>query len=205
MTPRPSDIASLRATLKGQDLHIPDLRPLFMHWPNFLSSQTLPSVEVYWEGRLGSSAVSSYAALAKFMIGITIPDFLRDDENIKTMWFELNRNVSYVNDMVSLKKELNVSVYSLIPVTIKETGNDLPRIVAGFIEGLRISIENFDQAAACLLDRAGEETEEIRAGVERYVHVFRTMMTGSLCWSLASDRYGDTEFIQRDGSLVIPL
>lgn len=37
MASRPADIPSLRARLKGQTLRIPDLRPLFSHWPTALS------------------------------------------------------------------------------------------------------------------------------------------------------------------------
>lgn len=77
----------------------------------------------------------------------------------------------------------NASVYSLIPVTVKETGKTLQAIIPEFVQGLESSANAFDRAAEGLLDLATVEAPATRDGMLQYINVLRTMMTGNLCWS----------------------
>jgi len=40
------------------------------------------------------------------MGGSHIPEHLFDTEEVKTLWFEINRHIVTMNDLVSLKKEI---------------------------------------------------------------------------------------------------
>ncbi|KAK0707347.1 isoprenoid synthase domain-containing protein [Lasiosphaeris hirsuta] len=159
----------------------------------------LPSTSEYWEHRLGTSSVNTYSALGEYMSGGHIPEQLFDTPELKTMWFELNRHIVTMNDVVSLKKEIvftnlntlagqsltrlqGKSLHSLVPIVINETGADLDAVVASSIEILRISGENIDRMAERLLAMT-EHDPQARASVEAYVGPFWTNLTGSYWWS----------------------
>lgn len=116
------------------------------------------------------------------MSGGHIPQQLFDTPELKTMWFELNRHIVTMNDVVSLKKEIGKSLHSLVPIVINETGADLDTVVASSIEILRISGENIDCMAERLLAMT-ENDPQARASVEAYIGPFWTNMTGSYWWS----------------------
>lgn len=44
--------------------------------------------------------------VGRFMIDVEIPQSVHDLEEMRTIWAELCRSVSWVNDLVSLKKEI---------------------------------------------------------------------------------------------------
>ncbi|KAK4192442.1 isoprenoid synthase domain-containing protein [Podospora australis] len=170
--------------------------------------EKLPGVQEYWDCRMGTSAVGTYAALTEYMIGVELPNEIFEMLEMKTMWFEVNRNISYINDTISLKKELNSSLHSLIPVTMTETGQEPQDIINGFVLALQTSAENFDRAAESLMAEVANKkqyTDRVRLDVQEYIDGLRFMMTGSFYWSLASDRYDVARYIQENRSLVIPL
>jgi len=103
--------------------------------------------------------------------------------------------------MISLKKEVvsvsphlsadklpnigiqDASIYSIIPVTMKETGKTLHAMVPEFVQKMGTSADAFDRAASGLLELAGEASAATRHAVEQYVQALETMMTGNLHWS----------------------
>lgn len=42
----------------------------------------------------------------RYMSGCHLPEEFLETEEVKRMWYELNRHISTMNDIVSLKKEL---------------------------------------------------------------------------------------------------
>lgn len=65
----------------------------------------------------GSGSANEYACSSiRFMINVEIPQEVHDLEEMRTIWAELCRTVSWVNDLISLKKEI-VSVHVTYPLT----------------------------------------------------------------------------------------
>lgn len=135
------------------------------------------------------------------MGGSHIPENIFNTDEVKTLWFELNRHITIFNDMVSLKKEIvsrcadntltlgmcsyikqGKSLHSLVPIIIHQTGADLDTVVESLVETLRTSGKSIDQAAERLLLMA-ESDGEVREKVEAYLYSFWTNMTGSYWWS----------------------
>ncbi|KAK3389121.1 isoprenoid synthase domain-containing protein [Sordaria brevicollis] len=165
----------------------------------------LPGVEEYTGNRLGSSSGGAYFALAEFMIDVEIPQEIHDLEEMRIIWSELCRSVSWINDLISLKKEINSSLYSLIPIAMNETGGDLHTVVSEVLQELETCRERFESAAGDLLFRIMKEDAKVRNDVERFIESCTIMVTGYTEWSLQSDRYGVKEYMQEDGSFLIPL
>ncbi|KAK0642148.1 isoprenoid synthase domain-containing protein [Cercophora newfieldiana] len=170
----------------------------------WVAEKELPRVDEYWAHRLGTSSVYTYCALGEYMSGGHLPESFFDTEEMGSMWYELNRHIVTMNDIVSLKKELGKSLHSLVPIIINETNADLDSAVASLLDILQVSGDNINKGAEKLLAMAGDD-EELRERVEAYVVPFWTNMTGSYWWSLICDRYGVTKYLKRDGTLVVPL
>ncbi len=59
----------------------------------FLLRRELPSVQTYWDHRLGTSAVHTYSAAAEYMMNGVIPEELFGTDENNTLWYETNRFV----------------------------------------------------------------------------------------------------------------
>ncbi|CCC07692.1 unnamed protein product [Sordaria macrospora k-hell] len=143
----------------------------------------LPTAEEYTGNRMGSSSGGTYFALAEFMINVEIPQEVHDLEEMRTIWAELCRTVSWVNDLISLKKEINSSLYSLIPITMNETGQDLNTVVSEVLQELESSRERFESAAGELLFKIMNENSKVRNDVERFIESCTIMVTGYTEWA----------------------
>ncbi|KAK4187687.1 isoprenoid synthase domain-containing protein [Podospora australis] len=172
----------------------------------YVSSGTLPTFKQYWEHRLGTSSLHTYAALNEYMSGGNIPDCIFGTKQLETVWLELNRHVVILNDLVSFRKEVaEDSYHSLIPVIMAENSCDLDTAVNIQLVHLQTVGNNLDNAANALANMVKNENAPTRVAVENYVNCFRTNITGNYWWSLMCDRYGITKYLQEDGTLIIPL
>ncbi|KAK0113386.1 hypothetical protein ONS96_014252 [Cadophora gregata f. sp. sojae] len=117
---------------------------------------------------------------------------------------EANRNISAVNDILSLKKELRDNcVLSLIPVYVYN-GMDLQTAVDTTWEFLKGVVERFDAAAKRLLRYVGQDSQDYERTVV-FIEALRTTQTGNMLWSLKTDRYGLAQYKMEDGSMVVEL
>ncbi|KAK4446887.1 isoprenoid synthase domain-containing protein [Podospora aff. communis PSN243] len=148
----------------------------------WVGRRELPGVEEYWEHRLGTSSVYCYCALGEYMGAARLPQEMLESEEVRVMWYELNRHIVTMNDIVSLKKELNKSLHSLIPIIVNETGADLNSAVASLLDILQVSGDRINNNAERLLAMAGDD-EELREKVLAWIVPFWTNMTGSYWWS----------------------
>ncbi|KAK3693615.1 isoprenoid synthase domain-containing protein [Podospora appendiculata] len=173
---------------------------------NHLSRHALPSVDEYWKVRLGSIGLTPYTALVDYVNEVTVPDEIFESDEVNTLWLEATRNIILVNDSYSLKKELDLSVaYSLIPIMMNETLQDLSAVVREIVRELDASADHFDDAADRLLAKAMDLPAEARAAVGVYVRGLKLLLNGSLYWTLAADRYGMSKYVETNGSRTIPL
>lgn len=88
-----------------------------------------------------------------------------------------------VNDLISLKKEINLSLYSLIPITMNETCQDLHTVVFDVLQELESSRERFESAARDLLFKIMKEDAKVRNDVERFIESCTVMVTGYTEWA----------------------
>ncbi|KAK0744566.1 isoprenoid synthase domain-containing protein [Apiosordaria backusii] len=173
----------------------------------FVRAGDLPNLKEYWEHRLGTSSVHTYSALGEYMSGGSIPPGMFDRPELRELWVGINRHIVTVNDLISFKKEVvKSSFHSLIPIAMNETGADLDTVVDGLVDTLHTIGDSMDQAGNTLIAVAERDHGlQGRKNMEKYVKCFQTCATGNYWWSLFCGRYGVQQYLQPDGSLVVPL
>ncbi|KAK0629375.1 isoprenoid synthase domain-containing protein [Bombardia bombarda] len=172
----------------------------------FVQAGAMPSLENYWDHRFGTSAVNTYNALGEYMCGGHIPERIYDTPELKTLWFELNRHIVILNDLLSLRNEVPRDWPGLVHILIDTANTDLETAVATMLDMLRISADKIDVAADKLVTMAAEQGgPKAKSTMEDYVSAFKANMTGNYYWSLVCPRYGNVPYTQEDGTIVIPL
>ncbi|KAF2653977.1 terpenoid synthase [Lophiostoma macrostomum CBS 122681] len=151
-------------------------------------SGELPTVSEYLERRMGSSGVHVCLALTEYSLDMELPEEVMNDPEMDTLWHETNMNISVCNDILSVKKELEVGqTDSLIPLLALELGS----VQAALDDASRMmqdSVELIDKAADSLLARYGHDAS-VHANLQKFVDGCKYACTGNLNWSLVSGRY----------------
>ncbi|KAJ0154480.1 hypothetical protein CTA2_12990 [Colletotrichum tanaceti] len=152
-------------------------------------SPKLPSTEEYLATRMGTGAVNVCTFLNEAAYGISLPVEILRDAHMKVIWDQTNILVCVVNDLLSLKKEIDQqSVESIVPLLYNNVGS-LAAAVAMVVGIIEKSIEEFDGAAALLLGKFADD-EALVADLKVYIDACRLNCTGNLNWSLRTGRYG---------------
>ncbi|KAJ3494159.1 hypothetical protein NLG97_g4261 [Lecanicillium saksenae] len=162
----------------------------------------LPSVEEYWTYRLGTSSVYASCAIADHMAGVKLPGKYFENDDMALLWREANRNIVIVNDLLSLKKEINRSLHSLIPISMQDTGYNLQDAIDDLVNQLRDSVKKFQSLSARLLSSVAHDPQA-KQELEKYIRLIQFNVTGNLSWSIGCDRYRVTDDLQADGSLKV--
>ncbi|KAI0550381.1 terpenoid synthase [Xylaria curta] len=151
----------------------------------------LPTPEQYWETRLGTSAVLVMLSLNEYADGQSIPRWIMDHEQMTAIWRECNFNVSILNDVLSLRKEIqHGDIYSLVPVLMHHHGITVQAAIADTYVESQKSLDQFDVAAKALLKVVQEKEPEQWDEVNKYITGCRYNLTGHYVWSVVCGRYG---------------
>ena len=166
-------------------------------------SGAIPSLEEFWRYRLGSSALDVLLALNEFSWeDMDLGREFHDDEDVRRIRRYTNTIVSAVNDLLSLRKEVQRGgVDSLVPILVYR-GGDVHKAVEEVVEFIGAEIEGMDRAAAALLRRYGMADRDVQRQVKNYVDGCKHYATGNVSWSLSTDRY---RVEQVDGDVVMTL
>lgn len=168
-------------------------------------SGKVPTVKEFYTWRMGTTAIDSMCALGFAMSGAkTLPSELAEEDQI--LRDETNRNTIYVNDILSLKKEIkDDTLVNLVVITMKETDKDLNTVIDLITDQMREGGRNFDQAAARMRFKAKALGPEVLADANKAIEAYELIMTSVWTWTMESPRYGLEKFRQEDGSFSIPL
>ncbi|KAI0400193.1 isoprenoid synthase domain-containing protein [Xylaria palmicola] len=158
----------------------------------------LPTLEEYWNFRLGTSAVYIGTASAEFSLGIRLPPKIMRSESMTAIWRQTNIIISITNDLLSMRKEIERGcIDSLVPLVFASS-DDTGIATSQAIQLLEAAKAQFDRSATALI------REGIQAGysveVQRFIEVQRSNCVGNLIWSLQTKRYNMAEAMNEDGS-----
>ncbi|KAL6695225.1 isoprenoid synthase domain-containing protein [Trichoderma pleuroticola] len=147
------------------------------------------SLDEYWDIRMGTSAVGVIMAVNEFSARANISDIIMDHPDMRTIWDESNINVSIVNDLLSLKKEISKgAIDSLIPILCANT--ETPQSAIGHaLKSLKESIARFDTTAWKLLNTIDAVSPD-KLSTYEFIQDCRFNCSGNLYWSLRTERYG---------------
>ncbi|KAF2871389.1 isoprenoid synthase domain-containing protein [Massariosphaeria phaeospora] len=153
-------------------------------------SENLPTLDEYITCRMGTSAVGVTSAYNEFAYGLEpLPTHVMEDPEMRTLWDETNIIVWAVNDLLSLKKEIQQqTVDSLLPLLHQKFGQ-LNISVSLVVEAVEKAVKNFDNTAASLLDNYSAD-RQITGRLKAFIEASQYNCTGNLGWSLRTGRYG---------------
>ncbi|KAL0469272.1 isoprenoid synthase domain-containing protein [Neurospora intermedia] len=171
---------------------------------------TVPTEKEYWVYRRGTNGIGFFSCLGEFMTEITIPQYLFQTEEMKTLWEELAKNVVIVNDVLSLPKEMKVNWPGLVAIdlTYRTSCHNLDKAINLLVEDLRQVSTKMEAAGARLREMVAQDPDPmVKKHVEKYLHSVYTIMTGHYEWTLATERYGLAKrgWLKSDKSVAIPL
>ncbi|KAL2061942.1 hypothetical protein VTL71DRAFT_7320 [Oculimacula yallundae] len=164
----------------------------------------IPSLEEYWEARMGTSAVAACLAMIEFVHHIKGPYQSTNHPSLKALSDEANIIVIIANDILSLKKEIaQQQVDSLIPLSVPVYGSVQQAVDHAHID-LLAAVTRFDNEAEKVLSKVnttGMSDNDLRLFVEGC----RKCWVGNFNWSLCTGRYGLGAIDQKNGSFLISL
>ncbi|SEQ32064.1 pentalenene synthase [Streptomyces radiopugnans] len=187
------------------------------HWHGYLlahrrealnrSGDRLPTVEEFLAARRHTIGIQPCLDLAERFGRYTLPSALHGGHPLKEMRRITDEVAIFVNDIVSLDKELAVGDVNNTVVLLRHgTGRPLPDCVREIRAAANGRVARFRELAAglpALLGAAGVPGEA-RAHVEDYVDGMRNVMRGNLDWSLESRRYDDAGVAAVSGGRLRP-
>ncbi|KAI0190865.1 isoprenoid synthase domain-containing protein [Astrocystis sublimbata] len=158
----------------------------------------LPTLEQYWNFRLGTSAVYIGTAIAEYSLGTHLPNTIMECLPMKAIWRQTNIIISVTNDLMSLRKEMEHGcIDSLVPLAFA-SADDTEAVISNSIQMLKVAKEQFEQAATMLAKEA--EQEQCSAEVEKFIETQKSNCVGNLVWSLQTGRYKMRDVMNKDGS-----
>ncbi|KAI0404114.1 terpenoid synthase [Xylaria palmicola] len=150
-----------------------------------------PTTEKYWETRLGAGAVTLMLALNEYADEQCIPRWIMTHEKMTALWWESSLNMSLVNDILSLKKEIkHGDVDSVVPILMYNRGLTVQEAIMDTCIEIQKNANRFDEAADALLKIVKDKEPEQSKELDKYITGCRYELTGNLIWSLVSPRYG---------------
>lgn len=169
-----------------------------------------PDLLGYTQLRRASGGITPSLDLLEVAVGLEVPPLLHETEQLRMMFNRAADVVVWVNDIVSLRKELIAGETSNgVLVLANERGLEIQDAVTAVYALVAEQLEQFDQAQGeldQLVSRWRGLAREELASLEVFVDGLQSWMRGNLDWSLGSDRYqvADGVRLTTDPSLVGP-
>jgi hypothetical protein len=188
-------------------------------------SRSVVSLEEFWQYRLGTSAVTVCLALNELSWdGMDMPTTFYADKDVQLLYRYTNTIISAVNDVLSVKKEIvspaqlphrpparltnplqkQEAIDSLIPIMFYETG-DIQTAVERVIIFINDEIKRMDDTAAALLSKYSTADAAMQEQVRLFIDGCKHHATGTVVWSLYTDRYGVRNADDGSGDIVMVL
>ncbi|KAF4506300.1 hypothetical protein G6O67_006398 [Ophiocordyceps sinensis] len=170
-------------------------------------SGRMPTEEEYWQWRIGTTSVDAMLDLADIMNGVVLPSQVLESHQVGVMRMEIIKNTVYVNDLFSLRKEMqDDTLMNLVPITMQQQSLDLNSAAQQIVSKLYESIETFDCAAEALRKSTAQHFgAEAVAELGCLIEAYQTIATGVFSWTLQSSRYGVAECKKEHGRYDITL
>ncbi|MFD7445611.1 isoafricanol synthase [Streptomyces sp. NPDC059909] len=175
------------------------------HWRDYMAAHQgearnrnadrLPTLEELLEVRRDSIGVQPCLDFTERCGGYSLPDELLGSSPLREMRRITGDVVIFVNDIVSLVKELAAGdVNNSVVVLREQEGCTLEQSVERIAALANARTARFAQLAAALPKGMSERgvPPEVRGHIEHYVEGMGHLMAGNLAWSLATSRYDET-------------
>lgn len=150
------------------------------------SAGRTPDLHAYLTMRPFSSGVYTYTEAFGLLEGLPWPEELRCDPQVQRLTLLANNVVCWINDLLSLPKELaSGEQHNLVVILQQSQGLSLSSALAQVEARYYQDLAAYQALEACLPRCHGE----LERALMTYTQVLRGWMAGSLQWSYASGRY----------------
>ncbi|KAK6717359.1 hypothetical protein SNK03_000546 [Fusarium graminearum] len=164
----------------------------------------VPDYESYMKLRIGTVGGRMLCSLVPYATQERLPQAVLSSPEVHQLWTQVCILLSLLNDVLSLKKELQTDCVINAVAAMMEPSTTLDMAIAELEVRMRTAVEEFNNAASKLI-KDTEAEREIRSLVEKYVEGCRCIVTGTLEFTLTSPRYNISKLVQEEGSLKITL
>ncbi|KAI0489679.1 isoprenoid synthase domain-containing protein [Xylaria cf. heliscus] len=168
-------------------------------------SSDIPSLKEYWEVRILTSGMGTLLGLSEFALQVQLPSIFVNSEAYNTLWVTAVVINSIVNDLLSLKKEMEAqSVINSVAILFHQY-NDLDLAVEMSLDHTRQLVAAFDRTADEILSSTDTFDSHELDAIAQVIDLMRTVNTGNLEWSLRAKRYGVAQHVTDDGTIKLVL
>ncbi|KAI0408927.1 isoprenoid synthase domain-containing protein [Xylaria palmicola] len=165
----------------------------------------IPSLKDYWEVRILTSGMGTLLGLSEYALQVHLPPRFVRSETYNTLWVTAVVINSIINDLLSLKKEMEAqSVLNSVAILFHQT-NDLDVAVQMSLDRTRQLVALFDRTADEILSSTDMFDAYELDAIAQVIDLMRTVNTGNLEWSLRAKRYGVAQHMMEDGSIELIL
>ncbi|KAL6811080.1 terpene synthase [Trichoderma sp. SZMC 28013] len=167
-------------------------------------NETVPGFDEYMALREGTIGGGTFLALVPYAINRDVPPEMLSSPNIPVLHKQISVLASFVNDLLSLKKELHSGCAINVVCTLLTPGTTLDEVMAQVLQKLKDAVQQFDEAAGEFISQYVHD-ENLHSLAQELVNGYRRIITGLLEFSLKSPRYNLAKLLRQDGSLEIVL
>jgi 5-epi-alpha-selinene synthase len=162
--------------------------------------QTQIGTVEYIQRRLNSVGTNAMLATHTWCYNLSIPPCIFDHKAAKCIFREVGMAVMLVNDLGSLKKEIDDGeVHNIITVMLYNEDITVQEAADRVVGMLEQSYKDFLEAAQLLRDTISGEHAQLRADVDTLVDACKDMMVGNMMWTLHAPRYISREAFNGNG------
>ncbi|KAL7936045.1 terpene synthase [Trichoderma chlorosporum] len=166
--------------------------------------EAVPGFDEYMSFREGTVGVGTFCALLPFAMDRGVPLEMLDSPHVQVLWKHTIVLASYLNDLLSLKKELYADCVINVVCSLMTPETTLDDAIAQVLQKLGDSVRQFDEAAGVFISQYVHD-DKLHSLAKELVEGYRRIVTGVLEFSLKSPRYNLAQLLRQDGSLEIVL
>jgi hypothetical protein len=139
----------------------------------------------------------------RFANGIRLPNSILHHPFTSALLDQITIQLWHVNDLLSLRNEINENQISLIPILYASSSNLQDAVDACFSE-IHEAGRKFEVLADQLKENCKDEDDEegAKEAVEHFVLGCRYAYTGYVNWGVSSGRYGMQDAVTDKGMLL---
>ncbi|QYS98843.1 Terpene synthase [Trichoderma simmonsii] len=167
-------------------------------------SGTVPGFDDYMLLRDGTVGGGMFCALAPYAIGRDVPREMLSSPHIPVLRKQINLLISFINDPLSLKKELDQDCVLNVVSALMTPETTLDDAIAQMLQKLKDAVQQFDEAAREFISQF-VHNDNLHSLARELVDQYRRIATGLLEFTLKSPRYKLAEHLNEDGSLEVVL
>ncbi|KAL7802811.1 terpene synthase [Trichoderma afarasin] len=167
-------------------------------------SETVPGFDEYMALREGTIAAGTFLAVVPYAMNRDVPPVMLNSPPVHILQKQITLLAIFVNDLLSLKKELHSGCAINVVCTLLTPGTTLDEVMAQMLQKLKDAVRQFDEAAGEFTGQYVHD-DNLHNLAQELVSGYRRIITGLLEFTLKSPRYKLAQLLREDGSLEIVL